>query len=107
MARINDPSLPPAPGQFSGLVVALNKYLKQIQVQINAMSSGSISASTAANTAPPAAGNKQIYAKGDFIPNSNPVELGSAGSMYVVIGWICITAGTPGTWRACRTLTGN
>jgi hypothetical protein len=108
MARITDPQLPTTgTGPLVNMTIALVKYLRQIQVQINAMSGGSISASTAANTAPPVAGNKQIYTQGDFIPNLNPVQLGSAGSMYVVTGWICIASGTPGTWVACRSLTGN
>ena len=44
---------------------------------------------------------------GDEVLNSNPTELGSAGSMYIIKSWVCIGAGAPGTWRECRTLTGN
>ena len=39
--------------------------------------------------------------------NTSPSEAGTAGSKYVVIGWVCTVSGTPGTWFAMRTLTGN
>lgn len=41
----------------------------------------------------------------DFVQNLNPAELGSAGSKYVVTGWLNVTGGT--AWRDVRTLTGN
>lgn len=107
MARIPDPALPIAPGPMGGLTIALNTYLKKVQQQINAMAGGSVSSSTAANSAPPAAGNIQISAKGDTIPNNNPTELGAAGSKFVITGWICVAGGQPGTWLQCRSLTGN
>lgn len=44
---------------------------------------------------------------GEFRPNRAPTELGTAGSKYVITGWTCTTAGTPGTWLQCRALTGN
>ena len=44
---------------------------------------------------------------GDEVLNSNPTELGTAGSMYIIRGWECIGAGSPGTWREQRFLTGN
>jgi hypothetical protein len=47
------------------------------------------------------------YQVGDFVRNSTPTELGGAGSKYIVWGFICIGAGTPGTWREMRFLTGN
>ena len=47
------------------------------------------------------------YAKGEKRWNTNPTEAGSEGSKYVVIGWICTVAGSPGTWLEMRTLTGN
>lgn len=57
-----------------------------------------------ATTAAPATGS---WARGDFIPNSAPAELGAALSKYVIRGWICTASGTPGTWVQCRYLTGN
>jgi len=47
------------------------------------------------------------WAVGDKVWNSAPAEAGIAGSKYVLIGWICTVAGTPGTWLQMRTLTGN
>ncbi|WP_368657621.1 hypothetical protein AB3Z07_21140 [Metabacillus halosaccharovorans] len=49
------------------------------------------------------------WKKGDVVINSNPTELGTAGSKYIVEKWICTVGdGTGiGTWLPCRTLTGN
>lgn len=47
------------------------------------------------------------YLVGDRIDNIAPGELGTAGSKYVIDGWVCTVAGSPGTWLAQRTLTGN
>lgn len=55
-------------------------------------------------TAPPTFGT---YPLGSVRNNSAPAELGTAGSKYVIDKWRCVTAGTPGTWVACRCLTGN
>jgi hypothetical protein len=38
--------------------------------------------------------------------NTNPKELGTAGSKYTILGWRCIAAGTPGKWKEMRCLTG-
>ena len=55
-------------------------------------------------TTQPAAGT---WAVGKFMRNYLPVETGTAGSKYVVTGWVCTGAGTPGTWIPVRALTGN
>lgn len=89
------------------LRTAVTKWLKLAQQQVNRLSSGTINGSTTASTSPPAVGSVTLYAQGDFIRNSAPTELGSAGSKYVVIGWICVAGGQPGTWVACRCSTGN
>lgn len=47
------------------------------------------------------------WAQGDFVRNEAPAEAGSPGSKYVVHGWQCVVAGSPGTWVECRFLTGN
>jgi hypothetical protein len=47
------------------------------------------------------------WAVGDRVLVRNPVEAGTAGSKYVTVGYVCITAGTPGTWAPQRVLTGN
>jgi hypothetical protein len=48
-----------------------------------------------------------VWGVGDEVENSNPLELGGAGSMYIIKGWKCIGSGSPGTWREMRVLTGN
>lgn len=44
---------------------------------------------------------------GDIVWNTAPAVLGGAGSQYVIHGWTCTVAGTPGTWVEMRTLTGT
>ena len=77
---------------------------KQVAQQVNALSEGRLSATYNAYTAAPTTGT---WAKGDYIKNSNPAEAGMALSKYVVLGFVCTVAGTPGTWLQCRALTGN
>jgi hypothetical protein len=47
------------------------------------------------------------WARGDIVLNNTAAEAGTAGSKYVITGWVCVTAGTPGSWLQMRTLTGN
>ena len=47
------------------------------------------------------------WAQSDKYKNTSPIESGSGGSKYVVIGWVCTVSGTPGTWLDMRVLTGN
>ena len=82
----------------------LARILRDMARQINSLSEGSISARYNAATAAPTTGT---WAKGDTLTNSNPAELGTALSKYVVTGWICVASGTPGTWVQTRSLTGN
>ena len=72
--------------------------------QVNALSEGRLVATYNAYTAAPTSGT---WAKGDYIKNSTPAEAGSVSSKYVILGWVCTVAGTPGTWLQTRTLTGN
>jgi hypothetical protein len=83
---------------------ALMREMREHAQQINALAEGRMAASYNALTAAPTAG---IYAVGDFIRNSAPAEAGAVASKYVVLGWVCTVAGTPGTWLQCRVLTGN
>jgi hypothetical protein len=55
-------------------------------------------------TAAPTTGT---WAQSDMVRNTAPSEAGAASSKYVVIGWIAISSGTPGTWKEMRCLTGN
>lgn len=79
-------------------------YHRRLADQINATSEGRIAGAYNAATAAPTTGTWQ---RGDEIRNSAPSELGTVGSKYVVRGWICTVAGTPGTWLQERVLTGN
>jgi hypothetical protein len=84
--------------------VETTRFYKELAQQVNGLSEGRLSASYGALTAAPTTGT---WAKGDYIRNSNPSEAGVALSKYVIHGWICTVAGTPGTWLQDRRLTGN
>ena len=80
------------------------QWYREIAQQVNGLSEGKISAKYQAATAAPTTGT---YMQGDYVTNSAPSELGAATAKYVIMGWVCVTAGTPGTWVESRTLTGN
>jgi hypothetical protein len=98
-----DPRLPQT-DSLPDLRRRLTEYFRAIASQVNAVSEGALHGSYNAATAAPATGT---YAKGDFVRNSAPSELGTAGSKYVITGFLCVTAGSPGTFVQCRSLTGN
>lgn len=80
------------------------RELQEHAALINLLTDGRITGTNNASTAAPTGGT---YAQGDFVRNSAPSELGSAGSKYLIFGWSCSVGGTPGTWLSCRFLTGN
>lgn len=92
------------PADAKGLQRQLTIVLRRIVQQLNGISEGRQYYSHAALTAAPTTGT---WARGDFVLNSSPSELGSAGSKYVIHGWRCVAGGDPGTWVQCRFLTGN
>jgi hypothetical protein len=47
------------------------------------------------------------FQAGDKVWSNSPTEQGTAGSKYIITGYICSVAGTPGTWLPMRVLTGN
>lgn len=100
-----DPRLPQnvPSGYLQQLVARLYDVFRDISKQVNGLAAGHVTAVDSFTAAP----TTGTWNKGDFVRNSNPAEAGSAGSKYVVTGWICSVAGTPGTWLACRCLTGN
>lgn len=85
------------------LLQDLTAWARMVALQYNSMTAGHI-ASVLSSTSYPTTGTHQ---KGDIVRNSNPSELGTTGSKYVIDGWICTVAGTPGTWVQMRCLTGN
>ena len=82
----------------------LTRELREHSTQVNQLSEGRIAANYTAATAAPTTG---LWAHGDFVKNSAPSELGTAGSKYVVFGFICVSGGSPGTFVEARFLTGN
>lgn len=81
----------------------LVREIREHAQQVNLMAEGRIVAAYNAMPSVPTAGT---YAQGDFVRNSTPSELGTAGSKYVIFGWLCVVGGTPGTFVQCRFLTG-
>jgi hypothetical protein len=77
---------------------------RDVATQLDGVSEGKIVASHNARTSAPTVGD---FKQGDFIRNSAPSELGAGGSKYIIFGWVCVTSGSPGTWKQCRFLTGN
>jgi hypothetical protein len=86
--RINQPQLPTRKGN-EDLTRALTLTLRDVINQLNAVSDGLLTGSTTAQKAAPTTGQ---HAQGDFVRNSAP----TAGGVY---GWVCVAAGTPGTWK--------
>lgn len=82
----------------------LTDLFRATNTQLNQLTEGNCAAVHNAATTVPTTGS---YAQGDFVRNSTPSEAGTAGSKYVILGWLCTVAGTPGTFVACRALTGN
>lgn len=82
----------------------LMRLIGRTNQQVNAITEGQAAAVHNAATAAPTVGT---FAQGDFVKKSDPAEAGSAGSKYVVIGYLCVASGTPGTFVECRCFTGN
>lgn len=82
----------------------LNRFFREIAVQVNGLSEGRASALYQSAQSAPTTGT---WALGDFVNNANPSELGAATAKYVIVGWQCLVAGTPGTWVQRRAPTGN
>jgi hypothetical protein len=105
--RLQRPQLPTPPdgNKFgSDLVFKVKQILTLVVEQVNGLTEGQVSAVTNATTAPPTTGTYQL---GDVVRNSAPAVLGTAGARYVITGWTCVAAGTPGTWVQNRSLTGT
>lgn len=94
---------PYIPNDAPGMQRKLTYLLRDIASQLNALSEGRLSSRYQATTSAPTAGS---YRVGDFVSNSAPSELGTAGSKYIITGWIC-TSAIPLAFRDARVLTGN
>lgn len=47
------------------------------------------------------------WEQGDFVFNNTPTEVGLTNGKYTLLGWRCVSSGTPGTWSEVRGLTEN
>ena len=103
---VNDPVLPQNPDTDYGRVLnlRLKDILRVLCVRVNGLADGQVSAIDNARTSVPTTGT---FAQGDFVRNSTPSELGTAGNKYCIEGWTCVSGGTPGTFVQKRFLTGN
>lgn len=103
-----DPILPinPETPYEKLLNLRLKDIFRVLISKINSLSDGQLSAIDNASAAVPTTGT---FAKGDFIRNNAPAELGAGGNKYVIYGWVCVTGGPAGTFAfvQCRFLTGN
>lgn len=90
--------------KYKQLYVRLYELFRDIAVAHNNLAGGYLVGQDNRATSAPTTGSWSI---GDYIRNSSPSEAGTAGSKYLVLGWCCTAAGTPGTWKQCRVLTGN
>lgn len=84
----------------------MTEMVRQVEDALNRLSEGRIYQTYNASDAAPT-GSTVAYQLGDYIRNTTPTELGSGGSKYIIWGFLCVAAGTPGTWREMRVLTGN
>lgn len=66
----------------------MRSILGDIEMMVNLMSTGSIQVRGAMAAAP----TTGTWAKGDIIWNSAPASLGT-------IGFVCVSGGSPGTWK--------
>lgn len=95
-----DPRLPTPENISQGrLVTRLYEILRNMANVIN----GSYMWDSQGTSAP----TTGTWSQGQMVKKTDTVEAGTAGSKYVITGWVCVTAGTPGTWVEMRTLTGN
>ena len=101
-----DPRLPDSSNRDRErlMQLRLTELFRQTNQQVNDISEGKLIGRHFNGTAAPTTGT---YAQGDILWHSTPTEAGVALSKYVIIGFICTVAGTPGTWLQMRTLTGN
>lgn len=101
MSQLNES---PQIGESNFQRVRILELFRDVAKKVNGLAAGRFAALDFTGTTAPTAGK---WAQGDYIPNSNRTELGTTPNKYVVMGWVCVAGGTPGTWVESRTLTGN
>jgi hypothetical protein len=103
----DDPRLPEGRNDWERrLVRNLTEYLRTNSQQVNDIAIGRLEANFNADSAAPTSG---LFAVGDFVKKKPIVEEGSAGSKYIVYGWLCTQEGsaTASSFTTVRFLTGN
>jgi hypothetical protein len=100
MSRLSNDARLPRDDDMRGLKQRIYELVRDIANQVNALTEGNISACTNAMPAAPTTG---VFTPGDFVKNSNPVEMGTVGSKYVIEGWTYLATG----FVQKRFLTGN
>lgn len=106
MRLIENPPLPQNPDTDYArqLSYALTQIFRTFAQKVNLIGDGRLAGGDFTASSIPTTG---VFAQGDFIKHSAPVEAGTAGSKYILVGWVCEVGGSPGTLRECRYLTGN
>lgn len=79
----------------------LQRELREHATQVNMLTEGKMAAKYSALSAVPTTGSYEV---GDYIPNKTPAIVGTSPNRYIVNGWRCVTAGTPGTFVECKEL---
>lgn len=105
MAKISKLSI--SQNDFASFRKVIQDTLNNVIDQLNNISAGQLAATTNAFTGPPTSATAVPYAQGDYVKNSAPTVLGTAGSQYVILGWVCVVPGSPGTWVPCEVKTGS
>lgn len=86
-----------------GFMPRFYELYREMARKINGIAAGDIESADNSATAIPVI----AATRGKFVRNSTPSELGTAGSKYVITGWLCTASGNPATFVACRSLTGG
>lgn len=86
MSRLAPPTLAPS---VPGIIEPLTRFNRTLVDQVNGLAEGRLAQRYTAGTAAPTTGS---WARGDLVWNSAPAQ----GEW---IGWVCVSAGEPGTWR--------
>lgn len=82
----------------------MREIARRIEDAVNILAEGRLAGRHFNATTIPTTGS---FGQGDIVWKSNTTEAGGAGNKYVVIGWVCTVAGSPGTLLEMRVLTGN
>lgn len=82
---------PRIPPEADRMALRVADLFQRVNEAVNALTEGRASALYTARNAAPTVGT---WARGDYVPNSEPAELGAASSKYVIYGWKRLTSGS-------------